>query len=61
MDTRCTRAACLVRHNKNYALAADKLYKLGFSTGVLMKCAFTEEGKEIIHEIHEGSYGNHAT
>jgi hypothetical protein len=25
-----------------------------------MKCAFTKEGKEILHEIHEG-YGNHAT
>jgi hypothetical protein len=50
----------LFRHSKSYVLIQDKLYKRGVGTGILMKCISTEEGKDILQEIHEGFCGNHA-
>jgi hypothetical protein len=50
----------LVRHAKSYVLVADKLYRRGTSSGVLMKCVPREEGKGILEEIHKGVCGNHA-
>ena len=48
-----------MRRNKNYILVDDKLYKRGAGSGILMKCVTVEEGKEILHEAHEGTCGNH--
>ena len=48
------------RRSKNYVLIDDKLYKRGVGSGILMKCITTEEGKEILHEAHEGTCENHA-
>ena len=50
----------LFRRSKSYVLIQDKLYKRGVGTGILMKCVSTEEGKDILQEIHEGFCGNHA-
>jgi hypothetical protein len=50
----------LVRRAKSYVLVADKLYRRGASSGVLMKCVPLEEGKGILEEIHKGLCGNHA-
>jgi hypothetical protein len=36
----------------SYVLVADKLYKRGASSGVLMKCVPRQEGKDILEEIH---------
>jgi hypothetical protein len=38
----------------------DNLYKRAASSGVLLKCASLEKGKEILDEIHSGCCGNHA-
>jgi hypothetical protein len=51
----------LIRRAKSYVLIGDKLYKRGASSGVLMKCAPRQEGKDILEEIHKGVYGNHAS
>jgi ribonuclease HI len=42
----------LIRRAKSYVLVADKLYKRGASSGVLMKCVPRQEGKDILEEIH---------
>ena len=55
-----SEAIQLFYHSKSYVLIHDKLYKRGAATGILMKCVSTEEGKDILHEIHESSCGNHA-
>ena len=49
-----------MHHSKNYVLVDDKLYKRGAGSGILMKCITAEEGKEILHEAHEGTCRNHA-
>jgi hypothetical protein len=51
----------LIRRAKSYVLVGDKLYRLGASSGVLMKCVPREEGKGILEEIHKGVCGNHAS
>jgi hypothetical protein len=38
----------LVRRAKSYVLVGDKLYRRGATSGVLMKCAPHEEGKDIL-------------
>ena len=43
----------------SYTLYDDQLYKRGFSTS-LMNCVDLEQGNDILQEIHEGIYGNHA-
>ena len=53
-------ATRLIRRSKNYVLIDDKLYKQGTGSGILMKCISTEDGIAILHEIHDGSCGNHA-
>jgi len=45
--------------SKNYVLVERKLYKRGAGSGILMKCITAEEGKEILHEAHEGTCRNH--
>jgi hypothetical protein len=51
----------LIRRAKSYVLVRDKLYRRGASSGVLMKCVPTQEGKDILEEIHKGICGNHAS
>jgi hypothetical protein len=51
----------LIRRVKSYVLAGDKLYRRGTSSGVLMKCVPTQEGKDILEEIHKGVCGNHTS
>jgi DNA-directed RNA polymerase subunit RPC12/RpoP len=38
----------------------NKIYKCGACSGILMKCVTSEDGYNILREIHDGSYGNHA-
>jgi hypothetical protein len=49
-----------MRQSKGFILVDDKLYKCGARSGVLMKCVTGEYGYGILHEIYDGSYGNHA-
>jgi hypothetical protein len=51
----------IIRRAKSYVLVGDKLYRQGATSGVLMKCVPREEGKDILEEIHNGVYGNHAS
>jgi ribonuclease HI len=51
-------AARLKRTALQYAMIGDKLYKRGFSTPLLL-CVGDMESRRIMHEIHEGSCGNH--
>jgi hypothetical protein len=60
IDKKSTEAAHILRRSKGYVLVGDYLYKHGSASGILMKCVRTEEGKEILQEIHEGVCGNHA-
>ena len=53
-------AVRIMRRSKNYVLVDNKLCKRGEGSGILMKCVTAEEGKEILHEAHEGTCGNHA-
>jgi len=52
-------AVRIMRHSKKYVLTDDKLYKRGSGSGILMKCVTAQEGKEILHEAHEVTCGNH--
>jgi hypothetical protein len=53
-------ATHILRRSKGYVLVGGNLYKRGSVSGILMKCVRTEEGKEILQEIHEAVCGNHA-
>jgi hypothetical protein len=53
-------AVRVMRRSKNYVFIDHKLYKRGAGSGILMKCVTAQEGKEILHEAHEGTCGNHA-
>ena len=50
----------IMRCSKNYVIIDNKLYKRGAGSRILMKCVTAEEGREILHEAHEGTCGNHA-
>jgi hypothetical protein len=60
VDPRGADAARIMRRSKGFVLVADKLYRRGARTGVLMKCVTSAEGQDILREIHEGICGNHA-
>jgi hypothetical protein len=60
MDTRSADAARVMRRSKGFVLVNGKLYRRGARSGVLMKCVTKEDGYDILREIHEGVYGNHA-
>jgi hypothetical protein len=60
VDPKSTEATSILRRNKRYVLIGGNLYKCGSASGILMKCVSTEEGKEILQEIHEVVCGNHA-
>jgi hypothetical protein len=51
----------LIRRAKTYVLVEDKLYRLGATFGVLMKCIPRDEGKDILEEIHKGVCGNYTS
>jgi hypothetical protein len=60
IDPKSVEATRILPCSKGYALVRDNLYKRGSDSTILMKCVSTEEGKEILQEIHEGVCGNHA-
>jgi hypothetical protein len=60
MDPKSAAAARVMRRSKGFVLVEDKLYQRGARSGVLMKYVTTEEGLDILREIHEGMCGNHA-
>jgi hypothetical protein len=60
VDPKSADAARILRCSKGYILVWDNIYKRGSALGILMKCVCTEEGKEILKEIHEGMCGKHA-
>jgi hypothetical protein len=51
----------LVCRAKTYVLVRDKLYRLGATSRVLMKCIPRYEGKDILEEIHKGIRDNHTS
>ncbi|XP_025820719.1 uncharacterized protein LOC112896803 [Panicum hallii] len=59
IDQKSVEAARIIRQSKGYVVVGDKLYKRGSTIGVLMKCIPTDEVKEILQEIHDGTCGNH--
>ena len=59
VEAKSTQAAHIIRRSKGFVIVGDNLYKRSAS-GILMKCVTLEEGKDILREIHEGVYGNHA-
>jgi hypothetical protein len=59
MDPKSAAAARVMRRSKGFVLVADRLYRRGARSGMLMKCVTTEEGQDILREIHEGVCGNH--
>jgi hypothetical protein len=60
VDPKSAEATRILRCSKGYVLVGGNLYKRRSASGILMKCVNTEEGKEILQEIHEGVCGNHA-
>jgi hypothetical protein len=59
VDPKSVEATRILRRSKGYVLVGGNLYKRGLASGILMECVSTEEGKEILQEIHEGVCGNH--
>ena len=53
------QARRLSRRTKSFVLIDDELYKRTPS-GVLQRCIPIPEGKELIRDIHAGTYGHHA-
>jgi hypothetical protein len=60
MDPKSADAARIMRWSKGFVLVADRLYRRGARSVMPMKCVTTEEGQDILREIHEGVCGNHA-
>jgi hypothetical protein len=60
VDKKSAVATRIMRRSKGLVLVDDKLYKRGAHSGVLMKCVTDKDGYNIVHEIHDGSCGNHA-
>jgi hypothetical protein len=60
IDAKTVEATRVMRRSKGFVLSDSKLYQRGARSGVLMKCVMKEDGYDILREIHEGVYGNHA-
>jgi hypothetical protein len=58
VDPKSAEATRILRRSKGYVLVGGNLYKRGSASGILMKCVRMEEGREILHKIHEGVCGN---
>ena len=54
-----TEARWIARCAKTFVVLGDKLYKQSPS-GVLMKCIPTNQGKQLLLEVHAGICGHHA-
>ena len=48
------------RRSKAYTIINGELYKRSV-TGVLQRCVSSEEGQEMLKEIHQGECGHHAS
>jgi hypothetical protein len=59
VNLKSAEATRILKRSKGYVLVGGNLYKCGSISGILKKCVSTEEGKEILQEIHEGVCENH--
>jgi hypothetical protein len=50
-----------MRRSKQYLLVDGVLMRKNAKVEVLMKCITQEAGIQLLHEIHSGTCGNHAT
>ena len=50
----------IVHRAKAYAVVGGELYKRSIS-GILQRCIALEDGRSLLREIHEGTYGHHAS
>ena len=53
-----TKSQWIARCTKTFVALGDKLYKRSPS-GVLMKCIPTDQGKQLLLEVHVGICGHH--
>jgi hypothetical protein len=53
-----TEARRIARRAKASVLIDDELYKHG-AAGILMRCILRDQGRELLQEIHAGTYGHH--
>ena len=54
-----TEARWIARRTKTFITLGDELYKWSPS-GVLMKCIPTDQGRQLLLEVHARIYGHHA-
>ena len=54
-----TEAQWLARRAKSFIVIKGELYKRSH-TGILQRCIPTEQGKDLLEDIHGGVYGHHA-
>ena len=50
----------IIRRSKAYTIINNELYKRSVS-GAFQRCVSPEEGRKILHEIHSGDCGHHAS
>jgi hypothetical protein len=50
----------IVRRSKAFVIVKGELYKKSISR-VLQRCVTPQEGHAILHDIHGGTYGYHAS
>jgi hypothetical protein len=49
----------IVRRSKAFTVVNGELYKRSIS-GIFQRCIAIDDGKALLREIHEGTYGHHA-
>jgi hypothetical protein len=54
-----TEARRIASRAKAFVLIDGELYKRG-AAGILMRCILRDQGRELLQEIHAGTYGHHA-
>nr|CAB3492390.1 unnamed protein product [Digitaria exilis] len=59
LPTEKAEAQQIARRSKSYIIIGDILYRRGARSGALMKCV-SQQGVNILEEIHAGECGNHA-
>ena len=60
LPTDKTEARWLARHAKSFVIIEGELYKCSL-TGILQRCIPTEQGKDLLEDIHRAVHGHHAT
>jgi transcription antitermination factor NusG len=55
-----TEAHHIQRRSKAYTIINKEMYKRS-ATGVLQRCVESDEGQEMLQEIHQGECGHHAS